>query len=233
MKALRKWVERRWGVWRGVDFPIDRIIGKSLASPNRLAHYRLLEQYERYGRDGVDWRESDYVRRARANASDATRSFDALPEGLDVQPTWWVMPWAKHPLKKGAVDPDVVEGKALQKINEFFDLYESIRIQGYQVGKGGAIKGYLLNSPNNGAVFNQIDGHHRLAILTFLRARGQLASDVIRVLPLKTVDRGGLVKEPCFRFGIRDGFFSERDAYLLFDHLFYQLGLGDGERCDD
>lgn len=233
MKALRKWWERQSSVWRGEDFPIDRIIGKSFAAPRQLAHYRLLEAYERDGRDGFDWRQSDYVRRARANASDVARSFDALPDGLEVQPSWWVMPWAAYPLKKGTADPELVERKALEKMAEFFDLYESIKAQGYLAPRGGAIKGYILQHPSWGAVFNQIDGHHRMAILTFLRDRGQLSENSVRVLPLQTIERDRLSLEPSFRNGIRDGAFTERDAFRLFDHLFHQLGSGKEERADD
>lgn len=226
MKKVTKWFQRRISAFRGRDFPINRVIGKSFLAPSCLPHQRLLEQYECFGRTGFDWKGSDYFHRIMSRGGDLSKNFDTFPEGLEVEVSWWMMPWASYPGKDRQTDAAALEKKALQKIAKFLDLYESIKTDGYNAGKGGAIQGYVLVHPVYGEIFNQIDGHHRLAVLDFLSRRGKLESDMVRILPLEVVSRDKVLLHPVCKKSVVEGYFTERDALALFDHPFRQLGFG-------
>ena len=225
MRKIKKWFEKQHDIYRGLDFPIDRIIGKSFSTPSLLPHQRLLEQYEAHGRYGFDWKETHYFRRITVNTESPESSFDALPTDLDVSPTWWLMPWAWYPSKTSYHDHEALEKRAFEKISCFFDLYESIKECGYDIRKGGAIRGYILEHPFFGRVFNQIDGHHRMAILDFLSRNYVLNNKFVRVFPIDSICRDEVYDQSSCRKGLRQGVFSEKDVLRLFDHPFQQLGL--------
>lgn len=225
MKKIVKLLNRRISALRGHDFPVDRIIGKSFVRPGLLPHKRLLEQYESHGRDNVDWLASEYAQAILGGRQELSSSFGSLPQGLDVPPTWWVMPWASFPGKNRSVDPKTIEQKTLRKIHEFFDLYESISRSGYDPRKGGAISGYMLVHPDCGEIFNQIDGHHRLAILDYLTMQGRVGFEKVRIKSLGRVVRADLGSCPTYVEGVENNLFTESDAFALFDHPFRRLGL--------
>lgn len=47
----------------GEEFPVSRMIGKNLAKGHLLPHWELLEKYDAKGRDGFDWRTTQYYQR--------------------------------------------------------------------------------------------------------------------------------------------------------------------------
>lgn len=225
MKKWLKWVVKQSDLIRGMDFPIDRIIGKSFIAPSKLPHHELLELYEAHGRDGFDWRATAYFRRITQGAASPRASFDALPDALDAEPIWWFMPWACYPAKHRQHLAGAQEDKALEKISGFLDVYESIKQHGYDCRIGGAIRGYLLVHPEWGEIFNQIDGHHRLVVLDFLNKHGLLKNSLVRVFPVRKISREAIFDQPSCRKGLQEGAFTERDALRLFDHPFRQLGF--------
>lgn len=219
MKKLLKRLQRHLSARQGREFSLDRMVGKSFVRPDQLPHRQLLELMASHGRNGFDVRETDYFRKIADFSGNLADNFGSLP-ALDVPPTWWLMPWAES-TRKGTVLPrEMRERKAQESIRRLFDLHDSIVAHGYVSGKGGAIDGYLLEHPERGQVFNHIDGHHRIAVLDFLRARGQVPIDQVRVNVLAVVRRTSLLEQAPCRHGVQRGVFSERDAFALFDHLF-------------
>lgn len=223
MKNIFKRLWCNWSVLRGQQFPLERMLGKSFVPASQLPHRRLLELYERHGREGFDLEETQYYRKIVDFNGDLAESFGALPEQMDIRPTWWFMPWASlH--KKSVVPPqEVLQQRAVKNINKLFDLYDSIVAHGYVPAKGGAISGFLLDHPQYGQAFNHIDGHHRMAVLDYLKSTGRLNEQVVCVEVLGLIRRDELLEQASCREGLAQGYFSERDAFVLFDHVFAQL----------
>ncbi|SDS67011.1 hypothetical protein SAMN05216198_2480 [Halopseudomonas litoralis] len=210
------------------QFPLSRMIGKNLARSTELPHAELLRKYDEYGREGFDWRSTSYFQIMVCRDRKLTDNFSALPEGLTRIPEWWVMPWAVIPGKdRSQKDSHDLEARARKKINGFFDVYESIRKNGYKPKKGGAIRGYYLAHPEYGRIFNYIDGHHRMTILNHICKQNGLENMTVGVVPVGSVDRNALKDNAFFVKGIRDNNFSVDDACKLFDHCFVELGLSD------
>ena len=208
----------------GEEFPVSRMIGKNLAKGHLLPHWELLEKYDAKGRDGFDWRTTQYYQRMVNPEYHLSSNFSAIPDGLMYEPQWWAMPWAIFIGKnrRGKVNP---EERAFQKINDFFDMFDSIKKDGYKATRGGAINGYRLVHPEYGSVFNHIDGHHRTVVLTFLGDRYGWKDQTIKVRVLKTVRRSEIESTPQYAEGLEKNYFDRDGAYKLFDFCFTQLDI--------
>lgn len=223
MSKIKKIVVGKWRLLRSQKFPIQKIIGKHLVKSGILHHQELLDKYDEHGRSGYDWTQSRYFIGSVFPDREKSFMFPCLPTELEREPVWWMMPWAFHPAKKRISDEAERAAKTIARIGRFFDLYESIKSNGYKDAQGGAITGYLLQHPEHGVIFNQIDGHHRLAILNHLMDKGLLDISEVAIFPLATMRRELLICSPCFAEGVEKGYFTHNDAFSLFDHCFSQL----------
>ena len=166
-----------------------------------------------------DYSSSEYFKMISEFSGDLAKNFGDLPT-LDISPTWWMMPWAEIPKRRERASREGQEDKAKAKIRKMHRLYMSVLNHGYSVVKSGAIDGYLLVHPEKGQVFNQIDGHHRVCVLNYLRSTGRIDIDKVCVNPIKVIHRDRLLSDPLCREGVAKGLYTDDDALALFDNVF-------------
>lgn len=227
LKGLNKKLRNYCSGMFSQQFPINRMIGKNLGKSSSMPHAALLKSYDAFGRDGFDWKETSYYKTLVCTDRALTENFSELPDNMTFPPEWWVMPWAAIPGRERGGKGRDMEVRAQKKISDFFDVYESVKSNGYIPTKGGAIKGYSLIHPEYGEIFNYIDGHHRMAILNHLAEHHGFSDMTAGVISLGRIMRNELDSKSSFVEGVSNNKFSYDDAYRLFDHCFIELGLAD------
>jgi hypothetical protein len=194
------------------------MVSKGFALPQETRHYQFLRSYEENKSSFQPEITSYYQTILSQNSQD--HEFYHLPPNLKIQPIWWAMPWGAVIRKAQSTPLSNRADKANAHANKLTTIYESIKSNGYKPWKGRAISGYILQHPEFGEIFNYIDGHHRLAILSLLRDNNFLSTDNVKVLPIATIKRDNLLQIPSCKNGIKAGYFTEEDALLLFDNAF-------------
>jgi len=222
MSKLKSFYKRFSSNLRGTDFPIERTVCKGFATPEQTKHYQFLEEYEK-NRESFAPEKTDYFKSMIDASGGKTTEFYRLPSDLSIQPTWWIMPWGERvrSAKKMSIPnrADLTD-RAKAHAQKLISIYESIKTKGYSRWKGRAIPGYILKHPKHGDIFNYIDGHHRLAVLSLLSNRGIRHIHQVNVLPIATIKRERVLELPTCKKGIKAGHFTEKDALLLFDNAF-------------
>jgi len=222
MSKLKSIYKRFSSALRGIDLPIDCMVCKGFAAPEQTNHYRFLEEYE-HDKDTFDPESTEYFQSIITDSRGDLSEFYLLPDNLDIQPVWWIMPWGQKvraPKQRASSERRI---QATAHVQKLIGIYESIKKNGYSPWKGGAMSGYILEHPDKGSVFNYIDGHHRLAALSFLKNNNLCNTTRIRVLPIATINRNDLLEYPSCQKGIQAGHFTKKDALLLFDNAFNAL----------
>jgi hypothetical protein len=222
MSRLKSSYKRISSAFKGVDFSLHRMICKGFALPEQTPHYQFLDEYE-LKKELFRPEDTAYFRAIVYGSEDLSKQFYHLPAGLTVSPEWWVMPWGWQVRASKPRKPKDRIAQAYYHVNKLISLYESIKTKGYSAWKGGAISGYILNHPEKGTIFNYIDGHHRIATLSFLADHRIRSIEQVKILPLATVERNDLINCPACQAGILEGCFTAKDALLLFDHVFQRF----------
>lgn len=222
MSRLKSSYKRISSVFKGSDFPIHRMICKGFALPEQTLHYQFLDEYERK-KDRFNPEDTAYFQAILYASDDLSKQFYSLPSGLTSVPEWWIMPWGRHLRKSKPEQTTDRIARARSHANKLISIYESIKSNGYSAWKGGAISGYILHHPEKGSVFNYIDGHHRVAVLSLLADRRIRCIEQVKILPIATVKRDNLLDCPDCKPGMKEGCFTAQDALLLFDNVFQQF----------
>lgn len=207
------------------NFQLEKIISKGFARPSEQIHLDFLKAYDCNNRS-FNPEHTNYFQRIlnREKLAPEEIEFYNLPDNLKITPRWWVMPWGsvlKPP--RPSESESAAKQRALRYTEKFVKLYESILKNGFRETESGPIRGYTLIHPQHGKAFNYIDGHHRIAIIQHLNNNGTLAINQIKTLSLGTASRESLTNNKHYSFGLKNGFFCESDAFLLFDHVFNRL----------
>lgn len=108
-----------------------------------------------------------------------------VPPDLSEPPEWWVMPWAN--MRKSAfADEAARRAKKVDNLHKFLALLTTVRNHGYSWKISGPIRVHLLIRADGEQVAINLDGHHRLAVLSYLIDHGY-AADEVYVRPVETV----------------------------------------------
>lgn len=219
MSRLRSSYKRFFSVFKGIDLPINRMIPKSFLPPEKTKHYRFLEKYVQ-DKTEFNPEATDYFQGMIKPPEKTYKGFQKLPSDLSIEPTWWIMPWGGSITIPKQISLSARIARANEHVNKLIAIYESVKLDGYSAWKGGAVSGYILQHPEQGEIFNYIDGHHRIAACSFLSNHNIRNIEHVKVLPIATINRETLLDTPTCKQGIKDGYFTEKDALLLFDNVF-------------
>ncbi len=131
-------------------------------------------------------------------------------------------PQSDDPSSRAAAES---EKEKLERVKKFQSLIDSVLSKGFSYNESGPFNGYLLIHPAKGEVFIILDGHHRLALLSYLSNKNAEDPKNIKV-PIKIVkiiEREKLLNYEITQSLIEKGIFTESDVYKWFDNAFWTL----------
>lgn len=192
-------------------FPLQRILNKHFEPGHLSPHYEIINLYLQNGK-AINIKETKYWDRGEL--------FYKLPKNLDCEPIWWIMPWAYTP--KENKSPSEKHEKKLKQSEKFFNLIDDVIKNGYSFYKSGPFNGYLLHHPDHGQVFIIVDGHHRLAMLSYLNNIG-LGYDKIPIKIIEHYHYDYLINYPIVQKLIAGGYFTKNDAYKWFNNAYWYI----------
>lgn len=159
------------------QLPINRVIAKHFCKPHVLPHRDIVDRYSA-GETRASLVQSALTKEAPESPA---KQFFAVPDDLQHDPSWWVMPWAS--LRKPSLAWRDRREKKLKRLHVFLDMLETIAVSGWDWRQSGPLPAHLLQKPNGDTVAICLDGHHRLAVLSYLIETGSLEDKVfIKVL---------------------------------------------------
>jgi hypothetical protein len=204
------------------DAPLDRMVSKYFLPARMSAEKEYVDAYlaEEPGLDATGTR---YYRLRTAREDWLTPGQARLPADLDVEPTYWIVPWSVKPRPAAAEEaPTRVERfGAVQE--RFHALIDSITGGGLDA-KRGRVRAFRLVHPDHGAVYQYIDGNQRLGVVASLAEREPDRDWTVPVRIEQEIRRERLLDYPLTRQLIEEGRLTEADAYRWFDQAFWFLG---------
>jgi len=204
------------------SFPLRRMVSKYFLPVHLNAERKVVDLYIRYGRDGFDIMQTRYYQLRTAQLDWSAAGVAHLPEGLDRQPIYWVMPWCYKRREPGRDNTPGRIAAFPETYARFTALIDSILAEGFNSGMS-AIPGYLLSHPDHGDVFIYVDGNQRMGVLSYL-AEHTLDGDLeVPVEVRQVVQRDELLEYPLAKQLVEEGCFSEADVMKWFDNVFWYV----------
>ncbi|HOW28627.1 MAG TPA: hypothetical protein PK876_09035 [Elusimicrobiota bacterium] len=197
------------------------MISKYFLPPNQGAERELVDTIlkRRAGQD-VSIYQTRYFKLRTAQADWKSPGFARLPDGLDLFPPYWFMPWKGKERK-----PIGFYGKFLRRVRfnglymKFEQLLDGILQDGYR-SDCPPIKGDCLVHPDHGEIFIYTDGNQRMGILSYLaEQKGGYDFEVPVKIESRT-HRDDILRHPTAEEGLKKGYFSKADVLRWFDHPF-------------
>jgi SAM-dependent methyltransferase len=150
-----------------------------------------------------------------------------LPTGLDIEPEYWVVPWAVRPRADAVVAP--LERRFPELEARFGELVRSLAEHGFDESRG-RVRVFKLVHPERGELWQYTDGNQRVGAAAHLAGDEPERFAAVPVVVDLEVRRERLLDYPLTRQLVEEGRFTEADVYRWFDHAFDVVDAGAAAR---
>lgn len=196
------------------EAPLNRMISKSFLSAAETPEKELADVLA----DGGAVAATRYARLRTGRATWLDEGMARLPSALSAPPEYWVVPWAVKPRPRCGQETQARELAFPALMERFAGLLQSVRDRGLDPNEG-RVRAFKLVHPEQGAVYQYVDGNQRVGVAAHLGERGLFRGGVPVVLEGEIrLDR--LLDYPLTRQLVDDGRFTQADVFRWFDHAF-------------
>lgn len=176
----------RYKLIRAEKLSISQIVTKHFCKPSELPHRKIVEHF--FNKSNLknkdiaySYSSFDYM---NCQPISGDRQFYRKPSDLMGAPEWWVMPWAN--MRKDRLSPYSRKIKKDNNLRKYINLLDDVENNGFRWTLSGPIRVHLLIKRNGEVIAINLDGHHRLALLSYLIDH-KIIKDLIYVTPVQTI----------------------------------------------
>ena len=150
------------------EVPVELMVNKYFLPAAQSAEREFADRVAAGGE--ADAESSRYFRLRTAADDWRAPGQASLPEGLEREPDYWVVPWACKPRRPDPAERDARRRAFPDLERRFRDLRDSLASRGFDPALG-RVRAFRLIHPEHGEVYQYIDGNQRVGVMAHLAAQ--------------------------------------------------------------